>query len=92
MERLREKQEKNQSAMLRLQKERESSAQESEKLQEKIELLQAQLAKATRDRELLHNETETCRERLEKANQTLLKVQVISLEKMLKFGTFLEHF
>lgn len=65
--------------MLRLQKERESSAQEVEKLEEKVELLQSQIAKATRDRELLHNEAESCREKYEKASQTLQKIQVTRL-------------
>ena len=66
--------------MLRLQKERDSSAQEVLMLQEKLELLQSQMAKATRDRELLLNETESSRERYDKANQNLLKLQVDKVE------------
>ena len=61
---------------LRLQKERDSLAQEAASLKEKLELLQAQIAKATRDRELLLSETETSRERFDKVNQNLMKVQV----------------
>ena len=65
-----------QSITLRLQKERDSSAQEVVNLQEKMELLQSQMAKATRDRELLLSETETSRERYDKLNQSLSKLQV----------------
>ena len=69
-----------QSITLRLQKERDSSAQEVVNLQEKMDLLQSQMAKATRDRELLLSETETSRERYDKLNQSLLKLQVHQVE------------
>lgn len=65
--------------LTRLQKERDTIAQEVVSLQEKIELLQSQVAKATRDRELLLSETENSRERYDKVNQNLLKIQVLFL-------------
>lgn len=61
---------------MRLQKERDSNAQEVSSLQEKLELLQSQVLKATRDREILITETETNREKFDKVNQNLLKLQV----------------
>lgn len=64
---------------LRVQKERDSLAQEAAALKEKLELVQAQVAKATRDRELLLSETETSRERFDKVSQSLVKVQVGAL-------------
>ena len=64
---------------LRLQKERDSSAQEAVNLQEKLDLIQSQMSKATRDRELLLSETETSRERYDKLNQSLLKLQVFQV-------------
>ncbi len=62
---------------MRLQKEKDSSAQEVVSLQERLELLQSQVLKATRDREILMTETETSREKFDKMNQNLLKLQVL---------------